>query len=219
MRQLVSILFLCVSFFEVETMKINWSGARTCHCSCFFLYRGVPQIEVTFEVDANSILHVKAQDKAAKKSQSITISNEKGRLSKGEIEQMVKEAEEFAEEDKKVKERIDAKNSLETYIYNMKTTISDKLADKISGDDKEKIKSAVNEGLEWLDSESQNAGKEDFEEKMKEIEATCNPIIKQVYDDSNSGSGYEKMKMKSLMMSYKRLAVFLLECFFFLQGY
>ncbi|KAM7474019.1 hypothetical protein LguiB_021262 [Lonicera macranthoides] len=153
--------------------------------------RGVPQIEVTFEVDANSILHVKAEDKAGKKSQSITISNEKGRLSKEEIEQMVKEAEEFAEEDKKVKEKIDAKNSLETYIYNMKTTINDKLADKISGEDKEKIETALNEGLDWLDSESQNAEKEDFDEKMKEIEATCNPIIKQVYDDSNSGSGYE----------------------------
>ncbi|KAM7469741.1 hypothetical protein LguiA_007924 [Lonicera macranthoides] len=153
--------------------------------------RGVPQIEVTFEVDANSILHVKAEDKAGKKSQSITISNEKGRLSKEEIEQMVKEAEEFAEEDKKVKEKIDAKNSLETYIYNMKTTINDKLADKISGEDKEKIETALNEGLDWLDSESQNAEKEDFDEKMKEIEATCNPIIEQVYDESNSESGRE----------------------------
>ncbi|KAM7469668.1 hypothetical protein LguiA_007851 [Lonicera macranthoides] len=152
--------------------------------------RGVPQIEVTFEVDANGILHVKAADKAAKKSQSITISNEKGRLSKEEIEQKVKEAEEFAEEDKKVKERIDAKNSLETYIYNMKNTINDKLGDKISGDDKEKIESALNEGLEWLENESQDAEKEDFEDKMKEIEAVCNPLIKQAYDNDNGG-GYE----------------------------
>ncbi|KAM7525145.1 hypothetical protein LguiA_015047 [Lonicera macranthoides] len=152
--------------------------------------RGVPQIEVTFEVDVNGILHVKAEDKAGKKSQSITISNDKGRLSKEEIDQMVKEAEEFAEEDKKVKERIDAKNNLETYIYNMKSTIKDKLADKIDGYDKEKIESALNEGLEWLENESQHAEKEELEEKMKDIEAVCNPVIKQAYDNNNGG-GYE----------------------------
>ncbi|KAM7469676.1 hypothetical protein LguiA_007859 [Lonicera macranthoides] len=129
-------------------------------------------------------------DKAAKKSQSITISNEKGRLSKEEIEQKVKEAEEFAEEDKKLKERIDAKNSLKTCIYNMKNTINDKLGDRISGDDKEKIKSALNEGLEWLENESQDAEKEYFEDKLKEIEAVCNPLIKQAYDNDNGG-GYE----------------------------
>lgn len=176
-----------MSTCKLKTVKyiamINW-------LMFFFLHRGVPQIEVTFEVDANGILHVKAADKAAKKSQSITISNEKGRLSKEEIEQKVKEAEEFAEEDKKVKERIDAKNSLETYIYNMKNTINDKLGDKISGDDKEKIVSALNEGLEWLENESQDAEKEDFEDKMKEIEAVCNPLIKQAYDNDNGG-GYE----------------------------
>ncbi|KAM7530714.1 hypothetical protein LguiB_034124 [Lonicera macranthoides] len=152
--------------------------------------RGVPQIEVTFEVDANGILHAKAEDKAGKNSQTITISNDKGRLSKEEIDQMVKEAEEFAEEDKKVKERIDAKNNLETYIYNMKSTIKDKLADKIDGDDKEKIESALNEGLEWLENESQHAEKEELEEKMKDIEAVCNPVIKQAYDNNNGG-GYE----------------------------
>ena len=151
--------------------------------------RGVPQIEVTFEVDANGILHVKAEDKAAKKSESITITNDKGRLSQDEIERMVKEAEEFAEEDKKVKEKIDARNKLETYIYNMRSTIGDKdkLAGKIDSDDKEKIESALKEALEWLD-DNQNAEKEDFDEKLKEVEEVCNPVIKQVYEKSGGSS-------------------------------
>lgn len=151
--------------------------------------RGVPQIEVTFEVDANGILHVKAEDKAAKKSESITITNDKGRLSQDEIDRMVKEAEEFAEEDKKVKEKIDARNKLETYIYNMRSTIGDKdkLADKVDSDDKEKIESALKEALEWLD-DNQNAEKEDFDEKLKEVEEVCNPVIKQVYEKSGGSS-------------------------------
>ena len=151
--------------------------------------RGVPQIEVTFEVDANGILHVKAEDKAAKKSESITITNDKGRLSQDEIDRMVKEAEEFAEEDKKVKEKIDARNKLETYIYNMRSTIGDKdkLEDKIDSDDKEKIESALKEALEWLD-DNQNAEKEDFDEKLKEVEEVCNPVIKQVYEKSGGSS-------------------------------
>ncbi|XP_050379374.1 luminal-binding protein 5 [Argentina anserina] len=151
--------------------------------------RGVPQIEVTFEVDANGILQVKAEDKAAKKSQSITITNDKGRLSQEEIDRMVKEAEEFAEEDKKLREKIDARNKLESYIYNMKSTIGDKdkLADKIDTDDKENIESTLKEALEWLD-DNQNAEKDDFDEKLKEVEAVCNPVIKQVYERSGGSS-------------------------------
>lgn len=151
--------------------------------------RGVPQIEVTFELDANGILNVRAEDKAAKKAQSITITNDKGRLSQEEIERMVKEAEEFAEEDKKVSERIDARNKLETYIYNMKSTINDKdkLAAKIDSDDKTKIESALKDALEWLD-DNQNADKDDYDEKMKEVEAVCNPVIKMAYEKSSGSS-------------------------------
>lgn len=152
--------------------------------------RGVPQIEVTFEVDANGILNVRAEDKGTKKSEKITITNDKGRLSQEEIDRMVKEAEEFAEEDKKVKERIDARNNLETYVYNMKSTINekDKLADKIDSDDKEKIEETLKEALDWLD-ENQSAEKEDFEEKLKEVEAVCNPVIKKVYEKTGGPSG------------------------------
>ncbi|KAL3516047.1 hypothetical protein ACH5RR_022949 [Cinchona calisaya] len=151
--------------------------------------RGVPQIEVTFEVDANGILHVRAEDKAAKKSQSITITNDKGRLSEEEIERMVKEAEEFAEEDRKVKERIDARNKLETYIYNMKSTIDDKdkLADKIDSDDKMKIESALKDASEWLD-DNESEDKDDYDEKLKELEALCNPVIKTAYGKSSASS-------------------------------
>jgi heat shock protein 5 len=152
--------------------------------------RGTPQIEVTFEVDANGILNVKAEDKASGKSEKITITNDKGRLSQEEIERMVREAEEFAEEDKKVKEKIDARNSLETYVYNMKNQVNDKdkLADKLEADEKEKIETAVKEALEWLD-DNQSAEKEDYEEKLKEVEAVCNPIITSVYQRSGEAPG------------------------------
>ncbi|CAI0441732.1 unnamed protein product [Linum tenue] len=152
--------------------------------------RGTPQIEVTFEVDANGILNVKAEDKGTGKAEKITITNDKGRLSQEEIDRMVREAEEFAEEDKKVKERIDARNSLETYVYNMKNQINDKdkLADKLEGDEKEKIEAATKEALEWLD-DNQTAEKEDYDEKLKEVEAVCNPIITAVYQRSGGAPG------------------------------
>ena len=152
----------------------------------------MPQIEVTFEIDANGILNVGAEDKGTGKSEKITITNDKGRLSQEEIERMVEEAEEFAEEDKKIKERIDSRNSLETYAYNMKNTVSDsdKLGDKLEESDKSTIQDAVKEVLEWLD-ENQEADKEEYEEKLKEIEASCNPIVSQAYqqneEDSESG--------------------------------
>lgn len=105
---------------------------------------------------------------------------------------MVREAEEFAEEDKKVREKVDARNKLETYIYNMRSTIDDKdkLGDKIESDDKEKIDSALKEALEWLD-DNQNSEKEEFEEKMKELEAVCNPVIKQAYEKSGGNPTQE----------------------------
>lgn len=140
---------------------------------------------MTFEIDANGILNVKAEDKASGKSEKITITNDKGRLSQDEIDRMVREAEEFAEEDRKVKEKIDARNQLETYVYNMKNTIGDKdkLADKLESEEKEKVEGALKEALEWLD-DNQNAEKEDYDEKLKEVEAVCNPIISAVYQRS-----------------------------------
>lgn len=152
--------------------------------------RGVPQIEVTFELDANGILNVKAEDKGTGKAEKITITNDKGRLSQEEIERMVQEAEEFADEDKRVKERVDARNQLETYVYNMKNTVSDKdkLGDKIEEEDKETIEGAVKEALEWLD-DNQAAEKEEYEEKLKEVEGVCNPIVSKLYQASGGAPG------------------------------
>ncbi|KAL0732531.1 hypothetical protein Bca4012_008740 [Brassica carinata] len=148
--------------------------------------RGVAQIEVTFEVDANGILQVKAEDRVAKTSQSITITNDKGRLTQEEIDEMIREAEEFAEEDRIVKEKIDAKNKIETYVYNMKSTL-EKLSEKISEEDKEKMEEVLKEALEWLE-ENVNAEKDDYEEKLKEVESVCNPVIKSVYEKTKGES-------------------------------
>merc|ERR1712220_44039 len=153
--------------------------------------RGVPQIEVSFEIDANGILNVGAEDKGTGKEEKITITNDKGRLSQEEIERMVAEAEEFQEEDKKVREKIEARNQLENYIYSMKNTLSDSekgVADKIGDDDKETIEKALEEANEWLD-DNQDAEKEDFDEKMKEVQDTCSPIISKVYQESGGAPG------------------------------
>jgi len=145
--------------------------------------RGVPQIEVSFEVDANGILQVSAEDKGTGKSEKITITAEKGRLSEDEIERMVREAEEYAEEDKKVKERIDARNGLESYLYNLKNTIDDEekgLAEKLSAGDKKELQDMIDETLDWLD-DNPEADKEDYDAKRKEVENVANPIMRNVY--------------------------------------
>ncbi|KAJ3113780.1 ATPase with role in protein import into the ER [Phlyctochytrium bullatum] len=145
--------------------------------------RGVPQIEVTFEIDVNGILRVSAQDKGTGKSESITITNDKGRLSEEEIERMVQEAEQFAEEDKILKEKIEAKNNLENYVYTIKSQVSDedKLGGKLAADDKKKILDAIKEKVEWLDSNAATATKEDLEEQKSELEAVINPITSKLY--------------------------------------
>ena len=115
--------------------------------------RGVPQIEVTFDIDANGILNVSAMDKSSGKENKITITNDKGRLSKDEIERMVSDAEKYKKEDESQRDRIGAKNSLESYCFNMKTTIADeKLADKIDADDKKKITDAIEDALKWMEA-------------------------------------------------------------------
>jgi heat shock protein 5 len=154
--------------------------------------RGVPQIDVTFEIDANGILNVKAEDKGTGKAEKITITNDKGRLSQDEIDRMVKEAEQFADEDKKVKGRVEAKNSIENYLYSMKNTVEDKkkAGDKISEDDKKTILDAVEEGIKWVDGNPE-ADEEAYKEKQKEVEEVCNPIISKLYQGAGGPGGAE----------------------------
>jgi heat shock protein 1/8 len=114
--------------------------------------RGVPQINVVFDVDANGILNVSAEDKTTGNKNKITITNDKGRLSKDEIERMVQEAEKYAAEDEELKKRVEARNGLENYAYSMRNTIKDpNVGGKLSGEDKKTIEEAVDKAIEWLD--------------------------------------------------------------------
>lgn len=144
--------------------------------------RGVPQVEVTFDIDANGILNVSAVEKGTGKKNKITITNDKGRLSKEEIEQMVKDAEKFKDDDMKNKERIDAKNELENFCFNMKTTVN-KEGVKISDSDKKKIIDAIDDALKWLDS-NQTAATEEFKDKYEELMKITNPIVAAMYKDA-----------------------------------
>ena len=146
--------------------------------------RGVPQIEVTFEIDENSILTVTGVEKGVGKAETISITNDKGRLTKEEIEQMIEDAEKFAEEDKIVKEKIDARHALQNYIYTMRNTIEDKdkLADKLEEDDKSTIQDAITEAEDWLNA-NDDADKDALEEQMKELQRICDPIIASIYND------------------------------------
>ena len=160
--------------------------------------RGTPQIEVTFEIDANGILNVGAEDKGTGSKEKIVITNEKGRLSQEEIDRMVQEAEEFAEEDKKMKEKIDARNGLETYAYNLRNQIEDeeKLGGKLDESDKESIEDAVADALEWLEENGDDADADEINEKLKELEGVANPIVASVYgsaDDAGFGDDEEDL--------------------------
>jgi len=151
--------------------------------------RGVPQIEVTFDIDANGILNVSAQDKSTGKQNQITITNEKGRLSQSEIDRMVSEAEKYKSEDETNRAKVEAKNGLENYCFSMRNSLEEeKLKDKFEAGDKEKIEEAVKETLEWLDK-NQMAEKDEFEAKQKEIEAIANPIMMKVYQAAGGGGG------------------------------
>ncbi|EAY89450.1 hypothetical protein OsI_10982 [Oryza sativa Indica Group] len=148
--------------------------------------RGVPQITVCFDIDANGILNVSAEDKTTGQKNKITITNDKGRLSKEDIEKMVQEAEKYKAEDEEHKKKVDAKNSLENYAYNMRNTIKDdKIASKLPEADKKKIEDAIDGAISWLDS-NQLAEAEEFEDKMKELEGVCNPIIAKMYQGAGA---------------------------------
>lgn len=151
--------------------------------------RGVPQIEVTFDIDANGILNVSATDKSTGRENKITITNDKGRLSKDDIERMVREAEKYKDEDDKQKDRVAAKNGLEGYCFNMKQTLEEpNLKDKIPEGDRKKITDACDEALKWLEA-NQLAEKEEFEHRQKDLEAICKPVITKLYESAGAAAG------------------------------
>jgi len=145
--------------------------------------RGVPQIEVTFEIDVNGILKVTAEDKGTGNKNNIVINSNTNRLSPDEIERMIKDSERFAEEDKKVKDRVDAKNELESYVYSLKTQLADKdkLGSKLSSDDKTTIEQEIDEKIKWLDENQASADVDDFKAQKKSIEDVVTPIITNLY--------------------------------------
>ena len=149
--------------------------------------RGVPQIEVTFDLDANGILKVGASDKGTGKAESITITNDKGRLSPEDIERMVAEAEEFAEEDKAIKAKIEARNGLENYAFSLKSQVGDEkgLGGQIDEDDKQTILDAVKEAIDWLDENGATASAEDFEEQKEQLSGIAYPITSKLYGSAS----------------------------------
>jgi len=147
--------------------------------------RGVPQIEVSFDVDANGILSIAASDKGTGRTQSLTITSEKGRLSEAEIERMVQEAEEFAEQDAAEKDDVEARNQLEAYLYNLKNSINDALEGKLGEADKERLSGAIEDALVWLEDHPM-ADKAACDEKQKELEGIANPILKAAYESVNT---------------------------------
>jgi len=152
--------------------------------------RGVPQIEVTFDVDENSILQVSATDKSSGKKEEITITNDKGRLTPEEIERMVREAADFEEDDRKVREKVEARNSLESTAYSLRNQITDKekLANKLSSEDKATIDAAVKEAIAFLD-ENPNADKEDLDQAREKLQSVTNPIIQKAYGSGGGAGG------------------------------
>merc|ERR1712100_3963 len=158
--------------------------------------RGQPQIEVTFEIDTNGILNVGAQDKGTGKKEAITITNDKGRLSQEEIDRMIQEAEMHADEDKKVRERVDAKNAFDGYLHSMRSAAEGSgdnkgLSEKLDDDEKEQIMEALKDGQSWLDSNPE-ADAEEIKEKQKEVEGVCAPIISKYYQAGGGGGGMDE---------------------------
>jgi L1 cell adhesion molecule like protein len=153
--------------------------------------RGVPQIEVSFDIDANGILNVSAAEKSTGKSQKITITNDKGRLSKDEIDRMVQEAENNAADDKKRMERVEAKNQLESYLYNTRNSVrEDKVKETLGESTVSEVEGWVKEGIEWLEANTEGT-KEEYEEKQKAYEEKIKPVMMKLYEKSGAPGSNE----------------------------
>ena len=148
--------------------------------------RGVPQIEVTFDIDANGIFSVSAVDKSTGKSNRVTITNEKGRLSQADIDHMVQQAEQYKTEDEANRVRIESKNSLEQYCYNVRNSLmEEKVKDKLSAEDRARAEAKVKETLEWVDRNTL-ASKEEFEDRLRDAESVINQIMMKLYQQGEA---------------------------------
>lgn len=152
--------------------------------------RGVPKIEVSFDIDANGIVNVSAKDQSTGKTNAITITNDTGRLSKGEIDRMVADAEKYKKEDEMQREKIASRNSLESYVYSVKQTAEDpNVVNKLNADDLEIVKNKTQELMAWLDRNSM-ADKEEYEEKQKDLQQVCSPIMAKLHGQQQPQQGY-----------------------------
>ena len=154
--------------------------------------RGVPQIEVTFEVDANGILQVSAEDKGTGKAEKITITADKGRLSEADIKRMLEESEEYAEEDRVLRERVDSRNGLESYVYNLKHSLDAETLN-MPVESKKELLDVIDDTLDWMD-ENPEASKDELDDQRKELEQLAVPLIRELYstgDDSAAGNDDE----------------------------
>ena len=151
--------------------------------------RGTPQIEITYEVDANGILSVSAIEKSSGKSEQITITNDSNRLSQDEVDRMIKEAEQYKEQDDMLKEKVEAKNKLESYLYSLRSSMlsDDKMKESL-GEDAELVDKTSQEGLDWLEKDEERT-KEDYDNKQKEIEGVLGPIIQKAYQANMPAGG------------------------------
>jgi L1 cell adhesion molecule like protein len=156
--------------------------------------RGAPQIEISYDLDANGILNVSAVEKSTGKLNKITITNEKGRLSKEDVERMVKDAEKFREEDERLRQLVDAKNDLESYIAGWNNTLSEeKIKEKLSPEEMESVRTKLDEASKWLEENSSSEAKDEFVAKLKELEAVINPLASKMYADPSAQGGMPGM--------------------------
>ena len=160
--------------------------------------RGVPQIEVSFDIDANGILNVSASEKSTGKATKITITNDKGRLSKEDIERMVQEAEKHSADDKLQMERVEAKNHLEGYLYNTRNAVrEDKVKESLGEETVNDLEETIKEGIDWLDANPE-AMKEEYEEKQKQYEEKIRPVMMKLYEQSGMGQAPGSTEMPDM---------------------
>jgi len=162
--------------------------------------RGIPQIEITYDIDANGILKVSAKEKTTGKENSLVINN-KEKMTKEQIDELVRKAEEFKDEDKKIKERIEAKNQLESYLYGLKNSITEEMKTKLSENDLKTLDEIKEEGIKWLDTHQQE-DKETYESKLKEYTDKTQPIMIKLYQQGNASGGMPNMSQEDMAKMY-----------------